>query len=171
MLGVGFTVVCSACELHIIIHHFHICHDQGISPAITCRSNTVRGDRRDVSHIPHIQSRAQDEPKPPLITARTCPIPNSMTTASWGKGRNLFVPAACLGNFTNFLHGPFVARPCLSIYLTYTSSFPHRGFAKSPKVFNIFTFSFHIASIIAYYAVPHKKRMSARKLLVNIVIS
>ena len=30
-----------------------ICHDQAISPAITCRSNTVGGDRRDVSHIPH----------------------------------------------------------------------------------------------------------------------
>ena len=78
-----------------------------------------------MSHTFLIQSRAQDEP---LITARTCPIPNSMA-ASWGKGKNLFVPAACLGNLTNFLHGPFVAWACLSIYLAYTSSFLLKGFA------------------------------------------
>ena len=89
-----------------------------------------------MSHTFLIQSRAQDEP---LITARTCPIPNSMHAASWGKGMNLFVPAtACLGNLTNFLHGPFVAWPCLSIYLTYTSSFLHKEFTNFPKALNFY---------------------------------
>ena len=96
-----------------------------------------------MSHTFLIQSRAQDEPKPPLITARTCLIPNFMA-ASWGKGKNLFVPAAWLGNLTNFLHGPSVAWACLSIYLTYTSSFLPRGFAKFPKVGNIFNHLIHV---------------------------
>ena len=113
-----FQVVCPVTSQPSFI--VCICHDRAIScSAITSgqiQSEEEIGPSLSLTHSSFQISDPRQDKR--LITAGTCPIlprwlPHPL------RENTLCVPSACLGNLTNFAHGPFVARACFSIYLAY----------------------------------------------------
>ena len=98
-----------------------LCHDRAIScSAITSgqiQSEEEIGPSLSLTHSSfQIPDPRQDKR---LITARTCPILPGWLPHPLRENTLCVSSPACLGNFTNFAHGPFVVRACFSIYLAY----------------------------------------------------
>ena len=123
-----FKVVCPVTSQPSFI--VCICHDRAIScSAITSgqiQSEEEIGPSLSLTYSSFQISDPRQDKR--LITAGTCPIlprwlPHPL------RENTLCVPSAacaCLGNFTNFAHGPFVVRACFSIYLAYFLIPPQR---------------------------------------------
>ena len=114
-----FKVVCPVTSQPSFI--VCICHDRAIScSAITSgqiQSEEEIGPSLSLTHSSFQISDPRQDKR--LITAGTCPILPRWLPHPLRENTLCVSSPACLGNFTNFAHGPFVARTCFSIYLAY----------------------------------------------------